>query len=146
MTSVKVAVRVRPFNQREKDMSAQCIIEMSGNMTKITNPEDNKEKKFYFDYSYWSHTGYETNTEGILVPDSSSSIYASQQKVFDDLGIDVINNAFKGYHTCLFAYGQTGSGKSYSIVGYGKNEGIIPMACKEIFQRIDKNLAKPDNK
>ena len=28
--SVKVAVRVRPFNQREKDRSAKCIIQMVG--------------------------------------------------------------------------------------------------------------------
>jgi hypothetical protein len=31
------------------------------------------------------------------------------------------------------AYGQTGSGKSYSVVGYGKNRGIVPMVCEEIF-------------
>jgi pSer/pThr/pTyr-binding forkhead associated (FHA) protein len=147
MTSVKVAVRVRPFNTREKSMSSKCVIEMKDNMTKITDPASGKEKKFYFDYSYWSHDGYaEDPSSGVLLPDGPSSIYASQQKVFDDLGIDVLNNAWEGYHTCLFAYGQTGSGKSYSIVGYGKNEGIIPMACKEIFRRIDEAQAKPSNK
>ena len=36
----------------------------------------------------------------------------------------------------MFAYGQTGSGKSYSFVGYGTNEGILPLACTEIFSRI----------
>ena len=60
----------------------------------------------------------------------------SQRRVFEDLGRGVLDNAFLGYHTCLFAYGQTGSGKSYSIVGYGKNIGIIPMACREIFERM----------
>ncbi len=30
--------------------------------------------------------------------------------------------------------GQTGSGKSYSVVGYGKNRGIVPMVCEEIFK------------
>lgn len=147
MTSVKVAVRVRPFNQREKTMSSRCIIEMKDNMTKITSPEDGKEKKFYFDYSYWSHDGFmEDKDTGILMPDSPSSNYASQQKVFDDLGIGVLDNAWEGYHTCLFAYGQTGSGKSYSIVGYNKNEGIIPMACREIFKRIGSAQASPSNK
>ncbi|KAL8603324.1 hypothetical protein ACOMHN_054020 [Nucella lapillus] len=37
--SVKVAVRVRPFNQREKDRKATLIIKMQGNMTLIQNPE-----------------------------------------------------------------------------------------------------------
>ena len=33
MSSVKVAVRVRPFNNREICREAQCIIEMNGNTT-----------------------------------------------------------------------------------------------------------------
>jgi len=39
----------------------------------------------------------------------------------------------------LFAYGQTGSGKSYSMIGYGANKGIVPMATEEIFERIHGN-------
>jgi len=33
MSSVKVAVRVRPFNSRENQRNAQCIIQMEGNTT-----------------------------------------------------------------------------------------------------------------
>lgn len=51
----------------------------------------------------------------------------------------MLDNAFAGFHTCLFAYGQTGSGKSHSMIGYGENKGIVPQACDEIFKRIDKN-------
>jgi len=56
------------------------------------------------------------------------------------LGKEVLDNAWDGYHCCLFAYGQTGSGKSYSMVGYGQNHGIVPMACNEIFNRINSNF------
>ena len=38
MTSVKVAVRVRPFNQRPEEQSSSCIIEMVDNQTTIINP------------------------------------------------------------------------------------------------------------
>lgn len=44
-----------------------------------------------------------------------------------------------GYNCSLFAYGQTGSGKSYSMVGYGKERGIIPIACEKIFERVAEN-------
>lgn len=40
--NVKVAVRVRPFNAREKQRNAKLIVAMSGNSTKITNPEVRK--------------------------------------------------------------------------------------------------------
>ena len=82
---------------------------------------------------------------GEKAKDTPESPYADQTIVFKDmvnsilirkLGLDVINNAFEGYHTCLFAYGQTGSGKSYSIVGYGPDKGIVPSACEEIFQQL----------
>jgi len=36
--------------------------------------------------------------------------------VYEALGKQVLDNAWEGYHCCLFAYGQTGSGKSYSMV------------------------------
>ena len=38
MTSVKVAVRVRPFNDREKAANSNTIIRMEGGDTYITNP------------------------------------------------------------------------------------------------------------
>lgn len=48
----------------------------------------------------------------------------------------------QGYNCCLFAYGQTGSGKSYSMIGFGVNKGIVPLACEEIFNRINRNQQK----
>jgi hypothetical protein len=53
--------------------------------------------------------------------------------------VEVLNNAWEGYYTCLFAYGQTGSGKSYSMVGYGPNKGIVPIVYEEVFRRMDDN-------
>lgn len=138
--SVKVAVRVRPFNQREKDRSAKLIIKMQGQMTSISNPEAPNEepKSFSFDYSYWSHDGFQEKSDGVLEPAGGSS-YASQRRVFEDLGQGVLDNAFEGYNCSLFAYGQTGSGKSYSMVGYGQNKGIVPITCDEMFKTMDKN-------
>ncbi|CDJ48141.1 kinesin, putative [Eimeria brunetti] len=139
MSSVKVAVRVRPFNEREKNMNAQLCISMEGKATTIDNIEDPKggKKTFSFDYSYWSHDGFENDETGYSRPVSSK--YADQQRLYNEIGKDVLNNAYEGYNACLFAYGQTGAGKSYSMVGYGANKGIIVRACEEIFARIDAN-------
>lgn len=65
--------------------------------------------------------------------------YASQDTVWRDIGVGVLNNAFDGYNCSLFAYGQTGAGKSYSMMGYGEDKGIIPIACSKIFERIAEN-------
>jgi hypothetical protein len=90
MTSVKVAVRVRPFNSREKEMGAKLCIRMdfATNTTYITDPTTQKEQDFGFDYSYWSHDQFHNinpeNPLGYLEPDPGG-IYSDQNKVFNDL-------------------------------------------------------------
>ena len=135
--SVKVAVRVRPFNTREKEAKSICNIEMNGTQTTIKD-ELGQPRTFTFDHSFWSHDCYIEQENGYLSPDSSGK-YADQNFVFETLGKQILDNAWEGYHCCLFAYGQTGSGKSYSMVGYGANKGIVPISCEEIFKRIAEN-------
>uniref|UniRef100_A0A672ZB17 Kinesin family member 1C n=1 Tax=Sphaeramia orbicularis TaxID=375764 RepID=A0A672ZB17_9TELE len=130
--SVKVAVRVRPFNSREVGRSAKCVIQMQGNTTCISNPkQQNKDgaKNFTFDYSYWSHT----------TADDPS--FASQKQVYKDIGEEMLLHAFEGYNVCIFAYGQTGAGKSYTMMGKQEpgQEGIIPQLCEDLFQRTGEN-------
>uniref|UniRef100_A0A8C2DN08 plus-end-directed kinesin ATPase n=1 Tax=Cyprinus carpio TaxID=7962 RepID=A0A8C2DN08_CYPCA len=127
--SVKVAVRVRPFNSRETSKESKCIIQMQGNSTTILNPKNPKEppKSFSFDYSYWSHTS----------PDDPC--FASQSLVFNDIGKEMLQHAFEGYNVCIFAYGQTGAGKSYTMMGKQEEgqEGIIPLLCEDLFEKIN---------
>ena len=123
--SIKVAVRVRPFASYEKEKGAKCVVAMyNGNQTSVTDPSTGKEKSFTFDYSFNSHV------------DSSHPDFASNDNVYEKLGVSVLNNAWDGFNCCLFAYGQTGSGKSYSMMGYGEDYGIIPRALRRIFERI----------
>ncbi|XP_072306264.1 kinesin-like protein KIF1B isoform X1 [Eucyclogobius newberryi] len=124
--SVKVAVRVRPFNTRETSKDSKCIIQMQGNTTTILNPKAPKEpaKTFSFDHSYWSHTS----------PDDPS--FAGQDQVYNDIGKEMLAHAFEGYNVCIFAYGQTGAGKSYTMMGREGQEGIIPMLCEDLFEKI----------
>lgn len=123
MASVKVAVRVRPLNKRERDMDAKVCIQMEGKKTTITNP-GSEDKDFTYDFSYWS-------------ADSSDRHFASQEQVFEDLGTDVIQAAFEGYNACIFAYGQTGAGKSYSMMGQETAPGLIPRICQGLYARME---------
>ena len=69
MTSVEVAVRVRPFNQREKDRAAKLIVSMANGQTRLHDPESGKPREFAFDKSYWSHDQFVTDADtGYLAP------------------------------------------------------------------------------
>uniref|UniRef100_A0A2K6SL16 Kinesin-like protein KIF16B n=1 Tax=Saimiri boliviensis boliviensis TaxID=39432 RepID=A0A2K6SL16_SAIBB len=134
MASVKVAVRVRPLNRREKDLEAKFIIQMEKSKTTITNlkiPEGGtgdsgreRTKTFTYDFSFYS-------------ADTKSPDYVSQEMVFKTLGTDVVKSAFEGYNACVFAYGQTGSGKSYTMMGNSGDSGLIPRICEGLFSRIN---------
>ncbi|KAI9836963.1 MAG: kinesin-like protein Klp8 [Thelocarpon superellum] len=135
--NIKVVVRVRPFNGRELDRNARCIVQMKDSQTILVPPPEAEErlrgsgkggkgdgqKTFAFDKSYWSF-------------DRSSPHFAGQDHLFADLGRPLLDNAFQGYNNCIFAYGQTGSGKSYSMMGYGSEAGVIPQICRDMFERI----------
>ncbi|KAM8738813.1 kinesin-like protein KIF16B isoform 2-T6 [Acanthopagrus schlegelii] len=136
MASVRVAVRVRPLNKRERQLSSSVIVHVKENTTSIHKPSSvggeklkDRVKIFSYEFSYDS-------------TDRRSPAFASQERIFHDLGSDVLKAAFEGLNTCVFAYGQTGSGKSYTMMGHADDKGLIPRICEGLFSEIrSKNKA-----
>ena len=83
-------MRVRPFNSWESGQD--LIINTDSNKLKIKDPAGGEEKEFKFDRCIWSHD----DTHGGL---------KTNQHVYDDLGVTLLNNAFNGYNATIFAYG-----------------------------------------
>lgn len=144
--NIRVAVRLRPFTEKEKQRNSQRNVDIQENtvaLYNLNNP-DTGFKKFTFDYSYWSHDGFRKDSNGVNIPDPSHpnfAKYISQEKVFEDLGKFLLNNALEGYDSALLAYGQTGSGKSYTVSGYGQNEGILPRFARALYEELDKKAS-----
>lgn len=91
MSSVKVSVRVRPFNKREKDRKAKLIIQMKGKATEIIEPNSGKKNTYNFDFSHWTH-------------DPEDDHFIGQEQVYKDLGVEMLDHSFEGYNCCIFAY------------------------------------------
>ncbi|KAJ8340938.1 hypothetical protein SKAU_G00332290 [Synaphobranchus kaupii] len=135
MANVKVAVRVRPLSARECIDGGRTALQVEDKVVRIRNmkldgrldgPADSRERlmEFGFDYCYWS-------------VDPEASHYASQEEVFQDLGVSVLAGASEGYNVCLFAYGQTGSGKTYTMMGTPASIGLTPRICQGLFGTED---------
>ncbi|XP_065072541.1 kinesin-like protein Klp98A isoform X2 [Ochlerotatus camptorhynchus] len=140
MASLKVAVRVRPFNQRENELGSKLIVQMDGKKTRLVKPKltgpaairgellaarggPEPFNDFTFDHSYWS-------------VDEGDPHYTPQDSVFEDLGTEIVDCAFQGYNACVFAYGQTGSGKTFTMMGTAEAQGLIPRICRSLFGRM----------
>ncbi|NXD38858.1 KIF14 protein, partial [Copsychus sechellarum] len=122
-SKVIVAVRVRPFSNREKTENSFPVIYMNGSETIVRNPSTNQVYNFSYDFSFWSF-------------DKDHPNFASQAMIYKTLALPLLERAFEGYNACLFAYGQTGSGKSYTMMGFDEDRGIIPRLCEDLFNQI----------
>ncbi|XP_035484740.1 kinesin-like protein KIF13B isoform X2 [Scophthalmus maximus] len=140
-SNVKVAVRLRPMNRREKELNTKCVVEMVKNQT-ILHPGGanlgkadtrNQSKVFAYDYCFWS------------MDETDKEKFAGQEVVFQCLGESLLYNAFQGYNACIFAYGQTGSGKSYTMMGSGDQPGLIPRLCSALFDRTQKEQREQES-
>ena len=120
--AIKVVVRVRPMNQKEKDRDCSSIlkIEQENNQIAIQKPDEiDNIKTFAFDnvFSENSH----------------------QHSVYTKTAYNLVENVLTGYNGTIFAYGQTGCGKTHSMVGKVEDEelqGIIPRSFGHILKSI----------
>ncbi|OAD02129.1 hypothetical protein MUCCIDRAFT_153275 [Mucor lusitanicus CBS 277.49] len=123
LTTVRVALRVRPFNEKELKETHQTenlITFVPGQPQQISIDQDRRH--FTFDYVYPSHK-------------SQADVYQSCiQPLFDQF--------VSGYNATILAYGQTGSGKTYSMGTSttadfsSEHVGIVPRFADNLFRWI----------
>ena len=109
---VKVIVRCRPLNDREKGLKSSVVVDIppDSGQVQIVKPEKarspggsgSEPKSFKFDSSY----GVEAQTE----------------QIYEDMGLPLVASIMEGYNGTVFAYGQTGCGKSYTMTGPSEPE------------------------
>ncbi|KAK2507333.1 hypothetical protein MC885_005982 [Smutsia gigantea] len=121
--SVKVVVRCRPMNQRERELNCQSVVTVDSARGQcfIQNPGAAGEppKQFTFDGAYYK----EHLTE----------------QIYNEIAYPLVEGVTEGYNGTIFAYGQTGSGKSFTMQGLPdppSQRGIIPRAFEHIFESI----------
>ena len=117
---VQVSVRIRPFNELEKQKDPSTpikSIDLKNNFLQIQKGNDTKDiKSFKYDHIY--------------------SEDSKQETIFEETSKNVVQSALNGFNGTILAYGQTGTGKTYTMIGSEKNKGIIPRAFDYIFESV----------
>jgi len=128
--SVKVAVRVRPFSDREKEGSQVSIVTTSIPCRTVTlsSLDPNKDDTVFAFDSVFSSSDAMGGADVVTV--------STQEDVYRELGHPLIEHAFAGYNSCLFTYGQTGSGKTYTMMGGQSpmDSGVVPRLTRSLFE------------
>ncbi|KAK3536673.1 hypothetical protein QTP86_017602, partial [Hemibagrus guttatus] len=121
--SVKVVVRCRPLNNREKALNCKSVVfvDCSHCQCFIEKPGAAEEppKQFTFDGTYF--------------------IDQTTEQMYNEIAYPLVEGVTEGYNGTIFAYGQTGSGKSFTMQGVPDppaQRGVIPRAFEHIFETI----------
>eukprot|EP00927_Polykrikos_kofoidii_P082092 TRINITY_DN8067_c0_g1_i1.p1 TRINITY_DN8067_c0_g1~~TRINITY_DN8067_c0_g1_i1.p1 ORF type:complete len:829 (-),score=268.13 TRINITY_DN8067_c0_g1_i1:193-2679(-) len=121
---VKVVVRVRPLFGKEIAEGREKIVFMDipRGVALLRKPggTDKDAKDFTFD----------------AVFDETMS----QQQIFDDTALEIIDSVMDGFNGTIFAYGQTGAGKSHTMTGPAncapELQGLLPRSFTQIFSNM----------
>ncbi|XP_078095843.1 kinesin-like protein KIF17 [Mustelus asterias] len=123
LETVRVVVRCRPSNSREKDLNCKVVVSMDASRGQcfIQKPGVLGEppKQFTFDGVYY--------------------IESTTEQLYNEIAYPLVEGVTEGYNGTIFAYGQTGSGKSFTMQGIShptSQRGVIPRAFEHIFESI----------
>ncbi|CAK1594187.1 unnamed protein product [Parnassius mnemosyne] len=126
--NIQVFVRLRPLNQRERDIKSLGVVEVVNGREILVrqSQQTSHTKKFTFDRAFGPH--------------------AKQVEVYQEVVSPLIEEVLAGYNCTVFAYGQTGTGKTHTMVGENTGDetnwqsdplaGIIPRALSQLFDEL----------
>ena len=126
--SVKVVVRCRPMNEKERATKFERVVTVDVKLGQIIvrNPRlasaHEHPKVFTFDSVY----------------DSNSK----QIDLYDETFRQLVDSVLLGFNGTIFAYGQTGTGKTYTMEGVRNDperRGVIPNSFEHIFTHISRS-------
>ncbi|NXH47308.1 KIF3B protein, partial [Dicaeum eximium] len=125
--SVRVVVRCRPMNSKEKTASYEKVVNVDVKLGQVSvkNPRGSSHelpKTFTFDAVYdWN---------------------SKQVELYDETFRPLVDSVLQGFNGTIFAYGQTGTGKTYTMEGVRgdpEKRGVIPNSFEHIFTHISRS-------
>jgi len=119
---VKVVVRCRPLNSKEKDKKERVIVHFDAGACQVhvSKPDGQPGKTFTFDTVF--------------------PIGTTQKTIWGETAQSIVDSVISGYNGTIFAYGQTGTGKTFTMEGVPEDEnlrGIMPNAFQYIMQQVE---------
>ncbi|KAK6308534.1 hypothetical protein J4Q44_G00218050 [Coregonus suidteri] len=126
--SVKVVVRCRPMNEKERAANFERVVEVDVKLGQVAvrNPRGaaahQHPKIFTFDSVYdWN---------------------SKQVDLYDETFRPLVDSVLLGFNGTIFAYGQTGTGKTYTMEGVRNDperRGVIPNSFEHVFTHISRS-------
>jgi chromosome segregation ATPase len=88
-----------------------------------------------------------SNTLNTMQFDRVFNMETTQEQIYNESAVDLINQFVNGWNCTILAYGQTSSGKSHTMLGKAEcnesqHKGVLPRAIQQIFNQIQTQQAE----
>ena len=155
---VKVVVRCRPMNSKERGLSCNKIVSIDPTtlQVEITKPRILGSEQAAAQQNSGRGTDKSvaanaaTNGDGgdfepkAFTFDGVFDDDSTQQAVYEQTAHSLVQSVSEGYNGTIFAYGQTGCGKTFTMEGVRNTtdpllKGIIPNTFEQMFNLVSTN-------
>ncbi|NWW53344.1 KI18A protein, partial [Pedionomus torquatus] len=134
---VKVAVRVRPESQKEKDGNFSKVVHVVDQHILVFDPKE--EEVSFFQGKRLTHRDINKrqNKDLKFVFDAVFAESSSQLEVFEHTTKSVIDGFLNGYNCTVLAYGATGAGKTHTMLGTPEDPGVMYLTLMALYNCMD---------
>jgi len=144
--NIRVAIRFRPVNDRERRVSGKVLEEHDAGDDVLPWSWNSRSVLPLFLVSRGERARGATDH---LQPHHAASTQFVYDRVFgaeddnatlyEEMMRDLVISAMNGMHCAALAFGPTSSGKTFTMQGTSKHPGAIPRAVHDIFEFIEHN-------
>ncbi|XP_053305046.1 kinesin-like protein KIF18A [Spea bombifrons] len=134
---VKVVVRVRPENEKEKQGNFSKVVQVVDNHILVFDPKVEEVSFIHGRRVANRDSNRRKNKDIKFVFDRVFHERSHQAEVFEHTTKVVLDGVLDGYNCTVLAYGATGAGKTHTMLGAHGQPGVMYLTMMDLYDRID---------
>uniref|UniRef100_A0A8C1UWM9 Kinesin-like protein n=1 Tax=Cyprinus carpio TaxID=7962 RepID=A0A8C1UWM9_CYPCA len=126
--SVKVVVRCRPMNEKERAANFERVVSVDVKFGQVAVRNSRGASSHEHPKVFTFDSVYDWNSK--------------QMELYDETFRPLVDSVLFGFNGTIFAYGQTGTGKTFTMEGVRNDperRGVIPNSFEHIFTHISRS-------
>uniref|UniRef100_A0A8C5Q9C1 Kinesin-like protein n=1 Tax=Leptobrachium leishanense TaxID=445787 RepID=A0A8C5Q9C1_9ANUR len=134
---VKVVVRVRPENERERQGNFNRVVQVVDSHILVFDPKEEEVNFFHGRRPANRNVTKRKNRDVKFVFDRVFDEHSTQMEIFQQTTKVILDGVLNGYNCTVLAYGATGAGKTHTMLGTSDEPGVMYLTMMELYNRIE---------
>uniref|UniRef100_A0ACB8G3P6 Kinesin-like protein kif18a n=1 Tax=Sphaerodactylus townsendi TaxID=933632 RepID=A0ACB8G3P6_9SAUR len=135
---VKVVIRVRPENQKERDGNFKKVLQVVDKHMLVFDPKVEEVSFFHGKKLPHRDLNRKLNKDLKFVFDAVFDENSSQLEVFEHTTKTMLDGFLNGYNCTVLAYGATGAGKTHTMLGSPQDPGVMYLTMVELYNSMNR--------